>query len=573
MPQEATGAGPLIDAKNQELRSYLNETLGVRAFEMTEPQVNAVFDLVAAPHLTAIDSLIPEPSLERLALISLHFNNPALIGSGVQAALATANPYDARAEAWYQIRYAHANQLHMRRFLEAGLFSLYGDGVPDGDAVAQAEAIYRMYARHGRAETMRGTGIDMVAYETRFAAQRQQAQRNLSAAGFIDVHVQALRDELAPAAVTLIQHYITDAGITNAPTIDPLNVQVAYDDAALTGEDTTSRTGYNSDFLIGREGATDILSGLGGSDVLVGLGGNDYLAGGSGDDTLLGGAGNDTLYGGGGNDVYLWRPGDDFDTVIDSAAIDGDGLGQIRFQKSDGSWVDLSGQKTQLDPTNPKLFTDANGFFYALTGNPNGGADLYITEPDAPGGVRIQGFTSGNLSITLGPVAPIEKSDQAGTGDADNLNTSLMYERVFGFGGNDRIVVSTPQSEGHGGDGKDYITNDGSGDQYLYGDAGTDILVADVGSDVLDGGAGNDVVDGGAGDDFMLGGGSVAPNIVAWDPDNVPVFGVLVQNGDVGLLGMTGALAIDGEIAVWGGSRPVAGRSANSLYAHRVPSA
>lgn len=89
-----------------------------------------------------------------------------------------------------------------------------------------------------------------------------------------------------------------------------------------TGNDTV-RSGLGNDNIFGDEGndrmdggsGNDSLYGGDDNDNLIGARGADLLLGGNGNDTLAGGDGNDTLTGGPGSDVFLFRLGDDRDTV------------------------------------------------------------------------------------------------------------------------------------------------------------------------------------------------------------------------------------------------------------------
>ena len=422
MPQ-ATPAQ--LAAKNAAMQAQLSAALG-RPFAMTAAQTEAAFAKISKSHVDAVESLIGAPSLEKLALASLHFNNPVLIGSGLKAALALADPFEARAETWYQIRYSHANQLHKRRYVEAGVFGLYGDGVAPTDVVAQSSAIYRMYTRHGRAST--ASAADMIAYEKSFATQRAQAQGELNAAGLGTIHVLSLAEELLPAAKTLVQRYVDSEEIAGGQLFYSLNVQVAYDGTAVLGEDTTDRTTYNNDLLIGRENAADTLRGLGGDDVLVGLSGNDKLDGGEGNDTLIGGAGDDYLDAGAGDDFLVGdntytvgHSGNDtlvggtgFDTYyfnapccalygFKSTIIDSDGQGALKFSLNPGHF------SATLIPTDvPDTYTDQSGQArYLWAGN-----NLYITVPganyqEAAGSITIKGWKPGDLNLTISGSAPV----------------------------------------------------------------------------------------------------------------------------------------------------------------------
>jgi len=92
-----------------------------------------------------------------------------------------------------------------------------------------------------------------------------------------------------------------------------------YDDELLPLSQLAPQyLGYgDSDYLIGKEGA---------SNTLDGKDGDDFLIGGSRDDTLIGGAGNDVLDGGDGGDRYIFNPGDGVDVVFDSGTQGADTL-------------------------------------------------------------------------------------------------------------------------------------------------------------------------------------------------------------------------------------------------------
>jgi trimeric autotransporter adhesin len=312
-------------------------------------------------------------------------------------------------------------------------------------------------------------------------------------------------------------------------------------------------------------GFADELFGGGGKDTLDGRGGDDYLEGGQGDDALIGGEGNDTY-------VYLGQEGND-------KIVDSDGLGKIVF-----AGQDLSGTYAQKG-ANAKAFGNAE---FTLTwdgklnaaGSPEGTGMLNITKDgDASGMVTIQGFNNATtfVGINLNGVPSTQPlTDKSGTNANDTLSADAPFQKVFGLDGNDRIIVATAGAEAYGGTGNDYISND-TGEQKLYGDEGNDILVAsggndelygglgndalqggadddylegNDGNDVLDGGAGSDVIIGGEGSDFLLGGGSLVPYFLpAWDPANIPDFGVLIVNGVAGVTNMVGYLNIEGDAA------------------------
>ena len=364
-------------------------------------------------------------------------------------------------------------------------------------------------------------------------------------------------------------------GLRNAVSVEALlkkteaqRVFFGFDiaDPSLTG-------GANADSLYGN-GGDDRLSGLGGNDYLQGDAGWDRLYGGDGNDQLVGGKDKDLLIGGSGNDTYVWNTGDGIDTIVDS-----DGQGKIMF-----AGVDLTGvyeRKGQDEKTfgNADFTITWNGKL-AVSGSPEGTGWLTIAkDTDPSGAIRILGFDSSTtfLGINLNGVPSNQVfTNLDGTIANDTLAADAPFQEVFGLAGNDWIVVATAGAVAYGGAGMDVCRN-GAGDQKLYGDAGNDILVASEGNDelyggldndalqggadddylegndgndVLDGGAGSDVLVGGEGSDFLLGGGSIVPYFLsAWDPNDVPDFGVLVDNGVAGLNNMVGFLNIEGDAA------------------------
>jgi len=95
---------------------------------------------------------------------------------------------------------------------------------------------------------------------------------------------------------------------------------------SLAGDDTV-RSGYGNDTVDGGDGIDyidggsdmDVINGGAGVDMVIGGRGNDTLQGGDGNDMLRGADGNDQLSGGTGEDVFLFRMGDDRDTITSFA--------------------------------------------------------------------------------------------------------------------------------------------------------------------------------------------------------------------------------------------------------------
>ncbi|EGW22066.1 calcium-binding protein [Methylobacter tundripaludum] len=294
----------------------------------------------------------------------------------------------------------------------------------------------------------------------------------LSTAG-IPGTTQKLELELRRAADTIETEYLQPNNLTLG-SINPLNIQISYDGTPnLTGEDTTTRTGYTDDLLIGDANG----------NTLLGQSGNDILLGEGGDDTLNGGTGNDTLIGGQGNDTYIYTQGDGFDTLLDS-----DGQGSIIYND-----ITLSGGSQYGDA---RVHRDANKRLYVDVGQ-----GLVID-----GNIMIKDYQSGNLNLTMtGAVAETNPQTTLDiVGDLASLNT--------GADALGNIKTDPSQAEANRKDtlydspGNDRILSGGGNDIITALRGGNDLIEAGAGQDKVNGGAGNDVIIGGADNDILAGG-------------------------------------------------------------------
>ena len=125
-------------------------------------------------------------SWEKIALVSLTYNSPSLIGPGLRGALQAGD----RAEAWFQIRHFSNGKknrgLAKRRYLEASRFGLYND--PARITLDEARAVMAMYARRkGRIDPYEAALGEMIAL----------ANRDYGLTG--DEAVGTLAESLAPA--------------------------------------------------------------------------------------------------------------------------------------------------------------------------------------------------------------------------------------------------------------------------------------------------------------------------------------------------------------------------------------
>ena len=113
---------------SEALQNQFDAVYG-KPFVMTPDQIDTVYKSTVQNKVNlAKDKSGLEYSDELIALSSLQFNG--LYGAGLQMALDISDPYEARAEAWYQIRYIHAvDQNESRRYSEAAVFGLYGNPI------------------------------------------------------------------------------------------------------------------------------------------------------------------------------------------------------------------------------------------------------------------------------------------------------------------------------------------------------------------------------------------------------------------------------------------------------------
>lgn len=243
----------------------------------SDAQIADALDLISPTYDSYVDnwlSGIPD-SDERMALFSLAYNNPSLLGSGLKAAIEEGD----RAEAWFQIRYysnggASAGQgIANRRYVEADLFGLYDT---DGKAkFAEAVQTGQMLAEwHEK----------ILSYEAAYDPDTAASVKGVETIGDIT-------EELAPAIRAALKTF----GLSTKTEVEEL---LAADKGMtmLYGDGTSADSAaYDADMLIGSIGA-------------------DTLYGGTGDDILVGRAGRDIMTGGTGADLFV------FSTLKDSAA-------------------------------------------------------------------------------------------------------------------------------------------------------------------------------------------------------------------------------------------------------------
>jgi GH24 family phage-related lysozyme (muramidase) len=232
----------------------------------SDAQIAKALNLLAPKYDTYVDNWIadiPESS-ERAALFSLAWNGPSLLGPKLKAAVESGD----RAEAWYEIRY-NSNGIALagianRRYVEAGLFSLYDSDVKA--SYSEAVKAGQMLATHHQS---------VLAYEAIYDP--------LTAASIKGVEtISTIVNELQPAITAVLEKF-------DLPAKRHVEEILAADTgiANISGDGTGYDTSKNDDDLLLGDRAANALSGGNGKDILIGLKGKDVLSGGSGADLFV----------------------------------------------------------------------------------------------------------------------------------------------------------------------------------------------------------------------------------------------------------------------------------------------
>ncbi|MFM6632449.1 MAG: VWA domain-containing protein, partial [Microcystis panniformis] len=316
--------------QEQQLRQALNNIMVTRANDNTVPggntkrqsfafgnrneSIQAFNQRIGTDETVVTTRINLANSLERAVLVSMAFNRPNLLGTGLQTAINTDGD---RAEAWFEIRYnsnggaSASTGIARRRYLESEIFGLYDQSNPPADfrpPEADALKVFRMFNKHE---------IKIGNYETSYGTARAIANGDIAAIngrlnlpGVTIGQVLVPQDEFQAARTVLVENFATlpTAISTELQIVDPTNflltpdqidlVFVAYSGTQPTGEvaaNTVNRTGKTSqdDLIFGginNDGTTrdsnDTLTGAGGNDLFIGGLGNDNHNGGDGIDTV-----------------------------------------------------------------------------------------------------------------------------------------------------------------------------------------------------------------------------------------------------------------------------------------------
>lgn len=245
-------------------------------------------------------------------------------------------------------------------------------------------------------------------------------------------------------------------------------------------------------YVIGRDGVDDVLTGSAQDDYIAGHDGNDTLNGISGDDGLEGGDGNDTyiVSASGGGDTYI-RDSSGTDTLMftdDPPVLRIATFGVMGFHRGyDYLAIDVN-RNGQLDSIGDLFILN---FFADTVGS-------------APGSGFIEAI--GNLSGADILALNFPKPFVGGTERDDTIIGGEERNVFWGNGGNDTLIGGAGKDNLTGGDGNDTIDGGDGDDDFLSGGLGDDTIKGGGGIDYIRGDEGNDFIDAGADDDGVWGG-------------------------------------------------------------------
>jgi Ca2+-binding RTX toxin-like protein len=288
--QQLSTAFSATYGSDSELDQALNAIMAARAkdaavpgaskpttFTLTEAEGKHLFNHIADGYETgltgAITTVVPD-SMERIALFSLEYNSPALIGAGLNGAIGRGD----RAEAWYEIRYdSNSNAggsagrigLAKRRYYESQVF-----GATNGSmTVDDAKDLLVTRSRHIK---------QISAYDTKFGGEVHAANHDYA-------HFHPLVTVQSSKAIFNEAKGVIEGQFARGNAVD----EVIYDykpihSGSEDSQETNTITTVNYNIHLGAL----ILAGEG-NDTVTGSSHNDVIWGGPGNDTIDGGAGKD----------------------------------------------------------------------------------------------------------------------------------------------------------------------------------------------------------------------------------------------------------------------------------------
>lgn len=270
----------------------------------------------------------------------------------------------------------------------------------------------------------------------------------------------------------------------------------------------------STDFVFDMENVT----GSNYDDTIVGSSADNLLRGGGGIDTITGLNGNDHVWGDSGNDILDGGNGED---IVDGGTGNDSmigGSGNDTMNGGDGNDTINGGSD------NDRI--DGGGGNDTIDGSTGTDTVVYT----GPGAVTVD-LWSGNASGAWGndTLSNIERVE-TGSGDdivygsagSNRIDVGSGNDTVLAFDGHDTVYAGSGNDTVYGYQGNDLIYagtgNDtlwgGSDGDTVYGEDGNDLLKGEDGNDFLYGGNGADRIRGGNGDDTINGGSGA--DVVEW---------------------------------------------------------
>lgn len=283
--------GVMAQRAADPLVNYANKRSTFEYF--SDAEIKSTFDDLSPSYESILTSKVPSAptaSEERVALFSLTWNSPSLIGPGLQGAIAAGD----RAEAWYEIRFnSNGDQLNgiaKRRYYESEQFGLYNPGVFDE---AEARQVMQMFTRHF---------LQIENYEATYGSNVAAAETDYG------VQISTTEEALDPAKIWLIVGYAPDGDIDLVLVDYPTSIGGTQQSNNLDFRFEAGGQNIRSEnMLILGDAGNDIIRSGSGDDFLYGEEDDDSLYGYDGDDWLFGGSGNNTLNGGLGFEVIEYN--------------------------------------------------------------------------------------------------------------------------------------------------------------------------------------------------------------------------------------------------------------------------
>ncbi|WP_370874330.1 hypothetical protein [Brevundimonas nasdae] len=272
-------------------------------------------------------------------------------------------------------------------------------------------------------------------------------------------------------------------------------------------------------------GGDDIVIGSRFGDYLAGAAGWDWLDGGDGDDTLDGGDGNDVLLGGAGADRLIGGAGDDYlvGGAGDDNPWDGNPGAGMWGGTGNDTFVFAGGRDAAFGEDGDDVFLmEQDGYTPGLeaSGNHDWSKMDYV---DGGAGSDTISYERFKTPITAPLDAFWVHAGNASMMPAGGINgvRVALWNHPASWSNGDASWADAKYIMGDWVKNVENVTGSQFND-YLWGDAGSNILKGGAGDDFLDGHDGDDILEGGSGADYLFGAGG--SDTASYESSNAGVF-------------------------------------------------